>query len=236
MVLLGYVSIHDKIPQRFLNKLGITNYQIQVYRTQHKDYLYYKLQILHSLHINKKSYEIIMLGDSITDGGEWEQLLKGYNVANYGIPGDTTDGILCRLQEIYMANPQKVFIMVGTNDIYFSGSNINDSYTIMTIFNNYQEIVNSLSEDGIEVIVQSTLNVLDENTGRNNNDINTLNNLLHKFCMEKNITFLDVNSVLAKDGVLQKQFTRDGVHINEKGYEKWKTLIIKELENRKNDT
>jgi len=37
-----------------------------------------------------------------------------------------------------MANPQKVFIMIGTNDIYLSDSNINDSYTIMTIFNNYE--------------------------------------------------------------------------------------------------
>jgi len=49
---LGYISLHDKVPQRLLNKLGITNYQIQ-----NKDYLFYKLQVLHSLHINKKAYE-----------------------------------------------------------------------------------------------------------------------------------------------------------------------------------
>ena len=226
MIFLVYISLHDKIPQRLLNKLGIINYQIQ-----NKDYLYYKLQVLHSLYINKINYEIIMLGDSITAGGEWYKLLKGYDVANYGIPGDTTDGILCRLQEIYMANPKKVFIMIGTNDIHFSGLNINDSYTIMTIFNNYQKIVNSLRENGIVVIIQSTLNVSDENTGRKNHDINKLNNFLQNFCVEKNIRFLDVNSVLVKDGLLQKKYTSDGLHINKKGYKKWKNLIIKELVN-----
>jgi lysophospholipase L1-like esterase len=226
MVLLGYISMHDKVPQRFLNKLGITKYEMQ-----NKDILYYKLKVLHSLYFDKKNYEIIMLGDSITAGGEWEQLLQGYDVANYGIPGDTTDGILLRLQEIYLANPKKVFIMVGTNDLYFSGRNDDDNYTVMTIYNNYQRIVNSLRENGIEVIIQSTLNVLSETSGRKNNDINTLNKLLQNFCVKENLIFLDINSVLVKDGLLQKQFTTDGLHINRKGYEKWKEIIIKELEN-----
>jgi len=226
IIFLSIVSLHYKVPQKVLNRLGLTNFQII---TQPKDYLYYKLAILHSLHANKKNYEIIMLGDSITAGGNWEQLLSGYNVANYGIPGDTTDGILLRLDEIYLANPKKVFIMIGTNDIAFINPNLN--YTIKTVFNNYQEIVNSLHKNGIEVIIQSTLNVLSENTGRSNDEINRLNNLLKVFCLENKIKYLDINSVLTKDGLLEKQYTTDGLHINKKGYEKWKSLIIQELEN-----
>jgi len=227
LIFLSIVSLHYKVPQKVLNKLGLINFQVY---TLPKDYLYYKLAVLHSLYLNKKNYEIIMLGDSITAGGNWEQLLSGYNVANYGIPGDTTDGILLRLEEIYMANPKKIFILIGTNDIAFINPNLNDKYTIITVFNNYKEIINSLRKKGIEVIIQSTLNVLSENTGRSNEEINKLNNLLKIFCLENKIKYLDVNSVLTKGGLLQKQFTSDGLHLNEKGYEQWKLLIIKELE------
>lgn len=228
IIFLSIVSLHYKVPQKVLNRIGLTNFQIQI---QPKDYLYYKLAVLHSLHLNKQNYEIIMLGDSITAGGNWEQLLKGYNVANYGIPGDTTDGMLLRLEEIYMASPKKIFIMIGTNDTAFINPNLNDDYTIITVFNNYQKIVNSLRKNGIEVIIQSTLNVLSENTGRSNAEINRLNNLLKIFCSENDIKYLDINSVLTKNGLLQEQYTSDGLHLNEKGYEQWKLLITQELEN-----
>ena len=225
VIFLSIISLHYKVPQKVLNRLGLTNFQILI---QPKDYLHYKLAVLHSLYLKKQNYEIIMLGDSITAGGNWEKLLTGYNVANYGIPGDTTDGILLRLEEIYLANPKKVFIMIGTNDIAFINPNFN--YTIITVFNNYKEIVNSLRKNGIEVIIQSTLNVLSENTGRSNDEINKLNNLLKIYCLENDIKYLDINSVLTKDGLLQKQYTNDGLHLNKRGYEQWKLLLIKELE------
>jgi lysophospholipase L1-like esterase len=230
LLFLSIVSLHYKVPQKVLNKLGMINFKIQP-QLQPRDYLSYKLAVLHSIYKNKLSYEIIMLGDSITAYGNWEQLLKGYNVANYGIPGDTTDGILCRLDELYMANPKKICIMAGTNDIYLIKLSLNDEYSIMTVFDNYQRIVNSLRKNGIEVIIQSTLNVMNENTGRPNAEIDRLNNLLKNFCLENDIKYLDINSVLTKNGFLQEQYTPDGLHLNKKGYEKWKLLLIQELQN-----
>ena len=45
-------------------------------------------------------YKIVMLGDSITDEGQWDELLNNSKVQNRGISGDTTDGVLDRLDSI----------------------------------------------------------------------------------------------------------------------------------------
>jgi lysophospholipase L1-like esterase len=216
----GYIAIYDKVPQRFLNKLGITKFE-----THPKRYVNYRIEALHSLGSDKEGFEIIMLGDSITEGGNWEELLKGYDAANYGIGGDTATGILYRLPDVYMAHPKKVFLMIGTNDIALYHLRTYDNNTVETVFENYKEIIESLNERGIEVIVQSTLNVAAERTERPNNEINALNQLLEAYCLEENIKYLNINSALSNNGILQRQYTSDGLHLNKKGYDTWKNKI-----------
>lgn len=47
--------------------------------------------------------KIVFIGDSITDGGEWNELLGRNDVVNRGIIGDTTNGVLNRLGSLYQA-------------------------------------------------------------------------------------------------------------------------------------
>ena len=63
---------------------------------------------------------VVFLGDSITQG--WGEGLgaafPGVKVANRGISGDTTRGVLFRLQEDVLAlNPAAVVLLIGTNDL-----------------------------------------------------------------------------------------------------------------------
>lgn len=62
---------------------------------------------------------IVFLGDSITQG--WSSTgssFPGLKVANRGIGGDTTRGVLIRLQEDVIAlNPRGVVLLIGTNDL-----------------------------------------------------------------------------------------------------------------------
>jgi lysophospholipase L1-like esterase len=60
---------------------------------------------------------IVMLGDSITAGVEWNELLGIPNIANRGIGSDTTEGFYNRLENIYKIKPKICFIMGGINDI-----------------------------------------------------------------------------------------------------------------------
>jgi hypothetical protein len=63
---------------------------------------------------------VVFLGDSITQG--WKDALTtsfpGVKVANRGISGDTTRGVLLRLREdVLSLNPSAVVLLIGTNDL-----------------------------------------------------------------------------------------------------------------------
>ena len=63
---------------------------------------------------------VVLLGDSITQGwGEdFSVWFPGMKLANRGISGDTSRGVLIRLQEDVLAlNPQAVVLLIGTNDL-----------------------------------------------------------------------------------------------------------------------
>ena len=63
---------------------------------------------------------VVFLGDSITQGwgGGLGAAFPGAKVANRGISGDTTRGVLLRLQEdVLSLDPAAVVMLIGTNDI-----------------------------------------------------------------------------------------------------------------------
>jgi lysophospholipase L1-like esterase len=63
---------------------------------------------------------VVFLGDSITQGwgGGLGAAFPGVKVANRGISGDTTRGVLIRLAEdVLAAKPAAVVLLIGTNDL-----------------------------------------------------------------------------------------------------------------------
>jgi lysophospholipase L1-like esterase len=62
---------------------------------------------------------LVFLGDSITQGwGDVGSSFPGIKSANRGISGDTTRGVLTRLQDdVVSLRPRGVVILIGTNDI-----------------------------------------------------------------------------------------------------------------------
>ena len=63
---------------------------------------------------------VVFLGDSITQGwgDDLGAAFPGVKVANRGISGDTTRGVLIRLQEDVLAlDPAAVVLLIGTNDL-----------------------------------------------------------------------------------------------------------------------
>ena len=69
--------------------------------------------------VQKDQGALVFLGDSITQGwGDVPSYFPGIKVANRGISGDTTRGVLIRLQEDVIAlNPSGVVMLIGTNDL-----------------------------------------------------------------------------------------------------------------------
>ena len=63
------------------------------------------------------SSSIVFLGNSITNGCEWHELLGMPNVLNRGISGDIIPGLIERLDPVIAGKPAKIFIMCGVNDL-----------------------------------------------------------------------------------------------------------------------
>jgi lysophospholipase L1-like esterase len=70
--------------------------------------------------VDQDEHAVVFLGDSITQGwgGGLGAAFPGVKVANRGISGDTTRGVLLRLQEDVLAlDPAAVVLLIGTNDL-----------------------------------------------------------------------------------------------------------------------
>ncbi len=71
-------------------------------------------------HRQQDQHAVVFLGDSITQGwgDDLHNRFPGVKVANRGISGDTTRGVLIRLQEdVLDLHPRGVVLLIGTNDL-----------------------------------------------------------------------------------------------------------------------
>ncbi|MCT7491963.1 GDSL-type esterase/lipase family protein [Aliarcobacter cryaerophilus] len=161
---------------------------------------------------DRNNIEIMMLGDSITDEGEWSELW-GKVVQNRGISGDTTSGVLDRL---YTLNPntKRVFIMIGVNDIMRGVSED-------IVFENYKKILKFFQDKNIEVIIQSTLYIGESRKQNFNVKIEKLNQNLEEFAKSNKIVFINLNPIFAPQKTLLKSFTKDDLHLNADAYKLW---------------
>jgi lysophospholipase L1-like esterase len=183
---------------------------------------------------HKKSYfeqhgrhdsDVVFIGDSITEGVAWEDLFPSLKIANRGITGDRTDGVLNRLDSIYSTNARKAFIMIGIND-FADGAEVND------VLENYRSIVSNLVAHGMRPYVQSTI-LAGNQYAELNIKIMALNDQLKKMAAEnKTVTYIDLNAGLAKGSVLDSKYSRDGIHLNGSGYAVWKDIIKSYLRDR----
>jgi len=161
---------------------------------------------------------VLMLGDSLTEGGDWSAIepIVGPTV-NQGVTGDTTAGILRRVDLAISTKAQTVAVMAGINDLY-------RGEPVERVFDRYQQLIEKLRAPGRCIIVQSTL--LTRRGEPLNNSVRALNRDLAAICDGSRCRFLDLNAVLAPEGVLQPEFTVDGIHLAKRGYDLWRALLV----------
>ena len=181
---------------------------------------------------NLSKGQIVFVGDSITDLYPLDDYYADLDLAAYnrGIGGDTTTGVLKRLQEsVFDLKPSTVVLMIGTNDI-------NGNVKTEKILKNYQEILTRIKTElpntrlyCVSVIPQnltietySTIKI-DEATPR----ILALNEKIKEMvASEPNMTYLDLFSLLAdENNRLIEKYSDDGLHLNAEGFKVWTGLL-----------
>lgn len=166
---------------------------------------------------------VVFLGDSLTDNNEWVETFSDVKTFNRGIGGDTTVGVLDRLDQVISLKPSKVFLMIGINDL--SAKTPKED-----VLQNYDTILKRLSAGtpDTKVFIQSILpimNIQDLST-ISNKDINWTNEKLKKVASEKGYTFINLHPLfLDEKGELKKDLNVDGLHLNGKGYKVWENEI-----------
>ena len=174
----------------------------------------------------------VFLGDSITEQYQLAEFFEGLPVINSGHGGYTTNDILKNIkEEVYIYNPSKVFLLIGTNDLIHDTPNDQ-------IYENILEIVKKIKKNRSQakIYVESiypTNNSHDEKISqksvmkRSNDDIDYINKKLEDYFKNTDVTFINVNKGLKdKNGLLKLDYTVEGTHITTLGYVKVTNILL----------
>ncbi len=167
-----------------------------------------------------KQSNLIFLGDSLTEYYNWQHFGSHHNA---GISGDTTGGVLYRIDTILQRKPHTIVLMIGINDL------LND-ISIEQVQRNYFKILDGLSEVK-HLVILSTLPVGDVyQANQINKNVITLNLFLQNEAMKRQLLYIDLHTSFAENySGIQQQYTIDGVHLNNQGYLLWENILKKEF-------
>lgn len=167
---------------------------------------------------------IVFLGDSITYRYNLEKYFPNNSVVNSGIDGNNTQDILDNLKErVYRYNPSKVFLLIGTNDILYKDKE--------EIIDNIKKIIDNIKKErpNCKIYLESIYPINDTDDGkidhdtvgtRKNDDIKKINKELELYASKNNITYINMyDQLIDEDGNLNLEYTREGLHLSDKGYE-----------------
>ena len=179
--------------------------------------------------VEAKQGALVFLGDSITQG--WGNQMNGAfgktKVANRGISGDTTRGMLYRMPEDVLAlKPTGVVLLMGTNDL-------EEGATPEVIAGNLKLIIQKLKASNKEMpIILCNVFPSHESKKRSAEQIKKINALYAEAVKgDKQVTLIDTWSMFANEnGNARKPEFPDLLHPNAVGYEMWANTLRPVLE------
>lgn len=188
---------------------------------------YYERRATHFAYLPIGRNDIVMLGNSLTDGAEFQELLGNVHVKNRGIVGDILQGYIDRLDPIVEGQPAKIFILGGLNDI----SHDVDADSIARVAEKLIVLIKKRSPR-TRIYLQSMLPF--------NNEVQMwkllkdrehvvveANNLLEQVALRQGVTWINLYP-LFEDGNerLKAEYTNDGLHLMGEAYIVWRDAIL----------
>ena len=174
--------------------------------------------------VAKDQGAIVFAGDSITQGWgvDFKKSFDGLKLANRGIGGDTTRGILLRLQEdVLSLNPKAVVLLIGTNDIEVE-------VPVEAIGRNFQKIVAALkAHDPKMPVIVCRIFPSSATKKRPKDTILAANELIAAAVKgDPQFTVVDTYALFANpEGDALLALFPDLLHLNAAGYAKWATAL-----------
>jgi lysophospholipase L1-like esterase len=158
----------------------------------------------------------LFLGDSLIADFNWQERMHHFNILNYGVPGETTQGLLNRIPSITekIDKPELILLMIGTNNLIIEDYSFLDTLQkiivqLTTIYPTTEVITNSLLPCQLPWINMETLE--------------RLNKQIEPMTQQTGSCYLDMFS---KFKPTSDYFQGDGVHLTPKAYDLWSKCIL----------
>lgn len=188
-------------------------------------FYYQRASLFEELPVSHK--DIIFVGNSITNGCEWSELLNNKHVKNRGISGDIAMGVYDRLDPILKGKPAKIFLLVGINDVSRGTSPDTIVYRIGLITEKIKK-----DSPKTQIYLQSVLPVTDQykmfgGHTKHWRMIPEINAKIKQLADKQQVTYIDLYShfVDEKTGKMNPEYSNDGLHLLGKGYLVWRDIV-----------
>ena len=177
-----------------------------------------------SIQVEADQKAVVFLGDSITQGWGTSLLgrFPGMKSANRGIGGDTTRGMLIRLQEDVLAlNPSAIVLLMGTNDLEVG-------IEPQVAADNVKLILGAIKAHRPDVpVVLSLVFPSSAEKKRPMERIKALNDLYAAAVKgDPQVTVIDTWTLFAAaSGDADPKWFKDMLHLNPEGYDRWAAAL-----------
>ena len=175
--------------------------------------------------------QTVFIGDSVTDGCALDVFYPDLSTAVYnrGIGGDSTAGVLKRLEfSLFDIKPSRIVLMIGINDIngMVSNSKILENYGKIL-----SEIRTALPEAEVYCVsimpvnkdLESYTNI---NAEKTNSRVLEINPEIEALVVSCGYHFINLHADFCDaDGFLKKELSPDGIHLNHDGYTVYSAII-----------
>ncbi len=186
----------------------------------------------------KGGIDVYFEGDSITRRwgaldypqflNNWKKNFFGWNAADFGWGGDSTQNILWRLNhgELDNVNPKVIVLMAGTNNVGNHYGMGDDDPRIADVTKGIAAILDVCRAKAPQAtIILMGITPRNDSIGKPTDImpvINRINENIAKFADGKTIRYVNINDKLAdSDGKLLDGMTVDRLHLSLKGYQVW---------------
>ena len=160
---------------------------------------------------------IVMLGDSITHFGRWDLLFPDARTRNFGIGGERSGHLLKRLDPIVRLKPDKIFVLIGTNDLA-------SGLTPAEIASNVDSLLGQLRAALPDAALH--LQGVMPRARKYADRIRTLNAAYRDLARKHAATFIDLFPVFDDgSGEMDARCTLDRLHLNGVGYVRWRETL-----------
>lgn len=180
---------------------------------------------------NQVFRNVVLIGDSITEGFDVATYFPGRRILNRGIgadvignalPADDPRGLLNRLDSsLFNCAATDAFVMIGINDL-------NSGRTPETMEKGYRELFQQIKAGAprVRIHVQSILPTRGAHAARNP-DVLDANKRLKQLAVEFDYDYMDLHSLMVDtNGELKAEYTNDGLHLTPPAYKVWKANIL----------